>query len=113
MGRGEGKVEKGLEESENKEGKKQGGGVGGKGRDGRGEKIPLTTPGKMSFRFSAAAMALCLPPFTQSWNWNRLWRTGFEYEMVLLSTSVMYFTPHPCVQGEMKGRGECVCRNNR
>ena len=83
-----------------------------KGRDERGEEIPLTTPGKMSFRFSAAAMALCLPPFTQSWNWNRLWRTGFEYEMVLLSTSVMCFTPHPCIQGEMRGE-VCGCRSNR
>ena len=107
-------MEKGLGESENerRKGRSQGRSQGRKkGRDGRGEKIPLTTPGKMSFRFSAAAMALCLPPFIQSWNWNRLWRTGFEYEMVLLSTSVMYFTPHPCMQGEMREEVS-VCRRN-
>ena len=57
----------------------------------------LTTPGKIALRDSAAASALCFPPggFRQSLNTNNDCRTGLLYDILPLSTSVIFLTPQP------------------
>eukprot|EP00162_Nutomonas_longa_P015135 comp22212_c0_seq1/m.52486 comp22212_c0_seq1/g.52486 ORF comp22212_c0_seq1/g.52486 comp22212_c0_seq1/m.52486 type:complete len:339 (-) comp22212_c0_seq1:627-1643(-) len=52
-----------------------------------------TIAGKISRSRSAATSALGRLPSWQSRKVNRLWRTGFEYETLLLSTNVMWRTP--------------------
>lgn len=76
-------------------------GVGREGREaGEGQEHelgrPLTTPGKIFFKRSAAHCALGLPPCRQSSNSKSGWRTGFENDTRAESTKVIVRTPQPC-----------------